>query len=252
MTDNKIHIETDGWEENEINEIVEILNSSREVTKRELKQFDGGISIAIYIIVGIVGVAVLKGFGDAIGKDAWEKLKSIFVKRSKEKKNSTIGLKVQNEKYKAQFNIKTEDPELIDRAFTTIEKTFKEIGENDENTKFFFDNGKKEWVQIKRTEIIQRYSGIAASTGLVKQGEKITDFTLEDLNEHAKKMVGTPLTIGHGGKQIGEITKAWVDEEKLMFEAGVYEGTSEEDMKKMEEIIKSGGAVSISFSDDRK
>jgi hypothetical protein len=146
LTDNNIHIATDGWEENEINEIVEALNSSREVTKRELKQFDGGISIAIIIIVVVVGTAALKGFGDAIGKDAWGKLKTIFVKRTKEGKNTTIGFKIQNEKNKVEFNIKTENPELIDRAFTTIENTFKGIRENDQSTKFFFDNGKKEWM----------------------------------------------------------------------------------------------------------
>lgn len=99
------YIATDGREENEI---LEALNSSREVTKRELKQFDGGISIAIIIIVAVVGTATLKGFGDAIGKDTWGKLKTIFVKRSKEGKNTTIGFKIQNEKNKDQFNIKTE------------------------------------------------------------------------------------------------------------------------------------------------
>jgi hypothetical protein len=248
---NKIYIETDGWEENEIDEIANILDSSGEITKRELKQFE--LVTAVAIIIGITfGVSFLKGFGDEMGRDVWKTLKTKFVERTKEKKNSTIGFKFQNNNSKVKFNVKTDDPELIDKAFTTIEDKLKEINEKEKDSSFFFDNEKREWVKIEKTNFSQKYSGIAASTGLIKQGEKSTHFTIEDLNEYAKKMIGTPLTIGHGGKQIGEITKAWVEDEKLMYEAGMYDGTSEEDRKKVEEIIKSGGAVSISFSDDVK
>jgi len=248
---NKIYIETDGWEENEIDEIVNILDSSGEITKRELKQFE--LVTAAAIIIGfIIGTSFLKGFGDEMGRDAWKKLKSKFVERTKEKKISTIGFKFQNKDSKIKFNVKSDDPEIVDRALTSVEEKLKEISEKEKDVSFFFDNGEKEWIKIEKTNFIQKYSGIAATTGLVKQGEKSTHFTIEDLNEHAKKMVGTPLTIGHGGKQIGEITKAWVEDEKLMYDAGVYEGTSEADMKILKDIIESGGGVSISFSDDKK
>ena len=241
-----VKISTDGWEESDIEEICTAFPPSTKIEQKNLTQLLSGLEIAI--IIGIViGGKVTDGFFGAIGGDIWDKLKNKFSKDANEKKYSTIGLEVTNGTSTAKFNLKTKDPVAIERAFDTIDDILTQVKTNEIKSQYHFDDKNKNWIKIEDRKFAKRVEGIVASTELVKKGDKIIQFTVPELEKFASQMIDSPLTLEHGGKQIGKITKAWVEDEKLKYEAGIYEGITEEDEEKLNDIISSGGGPSIGF-----
>jgi len=154
----KITIGTDGWEDKEVDEIIEIFGNDKKITREKLHQFDFGLTLAI--VIGITfGGAILGGIGNAIGKDIWEKLKSKFSKRAEEKKHSALSFQFKNEKSSAQFNLKTENPKIIEKALDTIEDALKEINEG-EKSSFYFESKTEHWVKIEKGKFIKTFTGI--------------------------------------------------------------------------------------------
>jgi len=246
----KVTIATEGWNEEEINDLCKIFPSETVIDRKNLAQFVSGIEVAI--IIGIaVGSGTLAGFSGSIGADLWKKLKGKFSQRVKENKNTSIELKITDESKSIIFNLKTEDSSLIEKAFDTIGEMFENI-KNKTHLKFYFDEKKEVWTKIEESEFIKTVSGIAATTSPVKKGKKTYRIPLKVLEKSAHSLIGVPLTLGHGGKEIGKITKAWIEDEKLCYEGGIYKIASKEDVAKFEEIIENGGGVSIgmTFPDD--
>ncbi len=247
--DYKITIHSEGWSETELEEIENIFES-HDVKRRSLAQFDAGISVGIIIIVSMFGGAILSGIGNSIGKDIWDKLKSKFSTRAKNNKHSTIGFVFKNGEQKVQLNIKTENPEIIEKAFSIVDKTLEKIIPNEKNISLYFDPKTETWSKIEDKKFMRKFSHAVANTDVVEQGDKKYRFTKESLENGAKTSVGLPVTLGHGGKQIGEVTKSWMNSDVLMHEIGIYEGTSDEDLKELERIISSGGGLSMGVSFD--
>lgn len=241
-----VKISTDGWEESDIGEIYTAFPPSTKIEQKNLTQLLSGLEIAI--IVGIViGGKISDGFFGAMGGDIWNKLKNKFSKDAKEKKYSTIGLEITDGTSTAKFNLKTKDPVAIEYAFDTINDVLTRIKIDEIKNQYYFDDKNKNWIKIEDRKFAKRMNGIAASTELVKKGDKIIQLTVPELEKFASQMINSPLTLEHGGKQIGKITKAWVEDEKLKYEAGIYEGITEEDEAKLNDIIRSGGGPSIGF-----
>ena len=174
--ENGVIIGTSGWEDSEVEELIEIIGSRKFIKREEITELDFGISLAIYLGFLFAG-AIAGGVGAAIGKDIWEKLKSKFVKRSEEKKHSAISFQFKNEENVVNLNLKSENPKLIEKAFDTIELALQKVNPNDHKSSYFFDNEKESWIITKKGKYIEKVKGIAASTGLIKQGEKIKKST---------------------------------------------------------------------------
>ena len=247
ILEKKITIETDGWSNSEIKEIEAILDQN-ELSKKALAQFDFGISTAIIIVVSMFGGAILSGIGNSIGKDIWNKLKIKFIERAKNNKHSTIGMRFENENQKIQFNIKTEDPQKIEKAFDTIDDEFKKIQLDRKNMSFYFDPKSQLWHTTEKRAFIKKMVNPIAKVGIIEQGGKKYGFTKKALEEGIPQSIGLPVTLGHGGKQIGEIIKAWMEGEILMNEIGIYEGISDDDLEELEKILQMGGGVSMGLS----
>ena len=223
-----IIIQSDGWSENEIKEISQILDHEK-ISNRKLAQFDCGLSFAIVVVVSMFGGAIITGIGNSIGADVWKGLKDKFSKKVKEGKSSSISFVFKNERYSSSFNIKTENEEVLEKAFDTIDSAFENISE--EKTSFYFEPKTTKWVKTIKSDFVKEITGIAATTDKVIQGGKPFQFSEDALKDASKKLVGLPLTIDHGGKQIGEITSSWYENGQLKYKAGIYNTTSEEDMK---------------------
>lgn len=248
----KVIISTEGWDEEEINDLCDIFSTETTIERKKIAQFVSGVEIAIFIAIAI-GSGTLAGFSGSIGADIWKKLKGKFSGRIRENKNSSISLKLTDDMKTISFNLKTEDSTLVEKAFDTIDKMLKG-SERDTNQKFHFDEKKEQWIKIEESKFSKTVTGVAASTTPVKKGKKTYQIPLEVLKKSAHTLVNTPITLGHGGKEIGKITKAWVEDEKLYYEGGIYETASPEDVAAFERIIQNGGGVSIgmTFPDDEK
>lgn len=167
-------------------------------------------------------------------------------REQKENKHSSIGFEISNGTSTTRLSLKTEDPDLIERAFETIDTVFGQVNDSETKSQFYFDNQKEKWVKVIDRQFVRKVKGIAASTTPVKKGNRIIKLTTDELENLASQMQDTPLTLGHGGKQIGKITRAWVEDDKLMYEGGIYEGLTKEENDRIDQITKSGG-VSIGF-----
>lgn len=244
-----LEIQSDGWSVDEINEIKKILELDN-VTIKSLAQFDFGVSTAIIIVVSMFGGAIISGIGNSIGQDIWKKLKSKFSDRAKTNKNSTIGFVFESDTQKIQLNIKTKDSNIIEKAFDTANEAIQKIKLDVTNASLFFDPKTQEWQHIKKQKFIRKITNPVANTDIVEQGGKKFQFTKEALERGAKQAVGLPITLGHGGKQIGEVIRSWVKDETLYDEIGIYEGTSAEDIEELDKLIRSGGGLSIGISFD--
>jgi hypothetical protein len=239
-----IKIATDGWEKVDIDKIRDMFPSTINIETKNLAQFQA--EIVHGIVIGIIIGGVMTGFLNAIGADAWNSLKKIFIQRAKENKHSSIGFEISNETSTTRLSLKTEDPSIINRAFETIDNALEQVSSTEVKSQFHFDNDKKIWIKIVDREFARKVNGIAATTTPVKKGDRTIKLTVDELKKLALQMTDNPLTLGHGGKQVGKITRAWVEDDKLMFEGGIYDGLTKEESDKMDEIIKSGG-ISISF-----
>lgn len=246
MIDN-ITIESDGWSDEELSAIAEILKTEN-ISYKKIAQFDFGISIVVVIVVSMFGGAVITGIGSAIGTDIWNSLKNKFKKHSENGKNSSIGFKLKNESYSVNLNFETDDPAIIERAFDTVDTALTSIKAEEKNSSFHFDNSEKQWVKIQKSEFQKTIEGIAATTEPVEQGGKKFRFSKDALIDAAKQLLGLPLNLGHGGKQIGEVISAKFEDNKLKYTAGIYDTTSTEDIETFEKIVKNGGGVSLGMS----
>lgn len=239
-----VKIATDGWEKGDIDKICNMFPSTINIETKNLAQFQA--EIVDGIVIGIIIGGVMTGFLNAIGADAWSSLKKIFIQRAKENKHSSIGFEISNETLSTRLSLKTEDPSLIDRAFETIDNALEQVSNTEVKSQFHFDNDKKIWIKILDRKFTRTVKGIAASTTPIKKGDRTIKLTVDELKKLALQMQDNPLTLGHGGKQVGKITRAWVEDDKLMFEGGIYDGLTKEESDGIDEIIKSGG-VSIGF-----
>ena len=245
----EISIATEGWSKEEIDDVCKIFPTEIAIKRKKLSQFEAIIEPAI--IVYIVGSGILGGFLGAIGSDGWNKLKEKFSSRVKEDKNSSFSLEIRDGPKTRKFNLKTDDSSLIEKAFDTMNETLRK-NENDALSKFYSDEKTKDWIKIEEGAFIKTVTGICATTTPIRRGKKMVKFSVEVLEKSAPSLVGVPITIGHGGKEIGKITKTWVNDEKLHYEGGIYATASKEDIETFEDIIKNGGGVSIgaSYLDD--
>ncbi|MDC8451957.1 MAG: hypothetical protein LV477_03480 [Candidatus Nitrosotalea sp.] len=242
----KIKIATEGWDEKDVENISSVFPSSFNIERKKLSQFSAGLDLAILFVV-IVGGKIFGGFLESIGSDVWSNIKNRLSQRAEEGKNSTISFEFRNDVSIAKLNLKTEDPVLIKRAFETIDNALGQIKSDEVSPMLYFDNDQKIWIKIKEREFSKTISGIMASTIPIKKGDKIVQFSISQLKEIASQIVNSPFTLGHGGKQIGRVTKAWVEGNELKYEAGIYEGLTSEDEKELNDISQTGG-VSMGFS----
>lgn len=243
-----ILIESEGWSDSELEEIEQVFESFT-VTKRKLAQFDDGVSVAIIIVMSVFGGAILTGVGNAIGKDVWDKLKSRLVSRSKNN-NSTIGFLLKNNVQQIQLNIDSKDSSSVEQALSSIDDSLNQITPDGKIVSLYFDAHTKTWIKCTPKKFMKKFSHAVANTDVVEQGGKCFRFTKESLEKNIESYVGLPVTLGHGGKQIGEVTKAWMHGEVLMHEFGIYEDTSDEDLAELERMMSSGGGLSIGVSFD--
>lgn len=240
-----VKISTDGWDQRDIEDIQGIFPKSMTMEQKNLAQFLSGIELAI--IFGLFASGkITGGFFDAMGKDAWNGLKTKLVKKSKENKHSSIGFEISNGTKSVKLSLKTKDSSLIERALDTVDNALNQIKEDETNEQFHFDNEQKDWVKIVDRKFYKKIKGIAASTTPVKKGDKVIQLTIEQLHTFASQMINSPITLSHGGKPVGKITKAWVEDDKLMYEGGIYEGLAKAEETQLDEIMKTGG-VSIGF-----
>ena len=237
----------DNYSIEEINEIEQILRPHN-VTKRSLAQFSLETPEAIIITI-IFGNMVIAGIGNSIGHDIWEKLKLKFSDKNKPK-DSTIGVHLQSNTQQIRLSIVIKDSQTTKIAFDTADSAIQKIEPDVTSITLFFDPQTQQWQHIKKQNFIQKMSTPVASTnGINKKNHKFT-FTKKSLENNAQASMGLPVTLGHGGKQIGEVTKAWVDDEILYYEIGIYDGVSANDIKKMEKILRSGGGFSMGLAYD--
>ena len=241
----KIIIATEGWTKEEINDLTQIFPKEFPIIQKNLAQFVSDVEVGIvitFIVSGVVG-----GLSGKIGSDIWDKLKEKFSQKSKEDKNTSIGLEIIDGEKVRKLSLKTENPDLIQKAFDTISEVLKN-DKNEKEVKHHFDEEKMSWIKVEESEFIKTVTGVGATTKPVKKGNKIYQMSLETLQKYAHTFVGKPITIGHGGKEIGKITKSWVEDDKLYYEGGIYKTASQEDILKFENIVKNGGGVSIAYS----
>jgi len=239
-----IKIATDNWEEQDIDEIFNIFPSDVKIERKNLAQFQADMVQGI--VIGVIISGVLTGFLNAVGSDTWGGLKKIFSQRARENKHSSIGFEISNENSTTRLSLKTEDPDLIKRAFETVDTALGQINNVEVKSQFHFENDKKIWIKIMDRQFARKVHGIAATTTPVNKGDTTVQLTTDELKNLASQMQDMPLTLGHGGKQVGKITKAWVKDDKLMFEGGIYEGLTQEENDAVDRMIVSGG-VSIGF-----
>ena len=241
-----IEIATEGWDEKDIENICSAFPSSLNVERKKLSQFAAGIDLAILFVV-IVGGKIFGGFLESIGSDAWSNIKNKLSNRATEGKNSQISFEFRTDISIAKLNLKTEDPALIERAFETMDNALGQIKDNEVSPMLYFDNNQKIWVKVHERKFSKTISGIMASTIPIKKGDEIVQFNISQLKEIASQIVNSPFTLGHGGKQIGRVTRSWIDGNELWYEVGIYEGLTPDDEKKLDNVFQTGG-VSMGFS----
>ena len=238
----------DNYSVKEINEIEQIFKPHN-VAKKSLVQFDLEASAAI-IITLMLGKLIITGIGNSIGHDVWEKLKLKFSNSSKSK-DSTIELHLQSDTQQIRLNIIAKDSNTIKKAFDTADSAVQKIEPNVTNITLFFDPQTQQWQYIERQEFIRKLTISAASTNVITKKNRKFKFTKESLENSTKTSIGLPVMLGHGGKQIGEVTKAWVDGEVLYHEIGIYDGIPAKDIEELEKILRSGGGPSMGLTYDQ-
>ena len=239
----------DGYSLSEINEIAQIVKSDNIKIKPLIQlEFEASaLTIIITIILTKLADSIITGIGNSIGQDIWKKLK-VWLSSKNRSKEFAIGLILQTNTQKIQLNIKGNDPKTIEKALDTVDNAIQKIKPNEANISFFFDSKTQQWDYIRKQGFKRLMTFRVADTNILTQKNRQLSFTKESLEESVKHNIGLPVTLEHGGKQIGEITKAWVDKETLYQEIGIYNDVTTDDEKQMEEILQSGGGISIGFT----
>ena len=233
----------DGYSAKEIEEIVDILQSD-DVTIKQAVQFEYEALHTLLIILTLMGKEIVLGIGNSIGRDIWEKLK----KKLSTKNNSNIQVIIRNDSKSIQLTIPATESSTILIAFDSAENAIQQTSTNTTSIKLFFDTKTQKWIEIKKRPIARKITSPVMDTNPIKTRNREYKFPKTVLEQLASKMIGKPVTLGHGGKQIGEITNAWVEGETLYHELGIYEGLSDEDSSTLEDILRSGGGVSMGIT----
>ena len=242
----KITIANEYWDERDVNEISELFSDKFSVVKKEIGRWEAE-ELAPVLWLGFVWVGqnIAAGFLNALGSDLWNSLKDKLAKKQSEKNYSEFRFSIEGSNQKISLDMNTNNPELLKRGLDTVDRALQQIDPSEVRQDFHFDNEKQEWIKEGSKKIVKTITGvsIAAEVPFEKNGKTIR-LRKEDLPDIATRQVGLPLTLGHGGRSIGVITKAWVDDNKVKFEAGIFDGLTEDEQK---ELDKTHG-ISMEFS----
>ena len=249
MPDNditKITFANEYWDKDDVDEILDIFSGKLPIEKKEIGRWEAEeLAPVLWIGFTWVGQNIAAGFLNSLGSDLWNSLKDKLIKKQSEKNYSEFRFSIEGSNQKISLDMNTNNPELLKRGLDTVDHALQQINPNEARQDFHFDNEKQEWIKEGSKKIVQTMTGvsIAAEIPFEKNGKTIR-LRKEDLPNIAASQVGLPLTLGHGGRSIGVITKAWVDDNKVKFEAGIFEGLTEDEQKELE---KTNG-VSMEFS----
>ena len=246
-----IIIQFEGWSDTEIVAIEDILRSHN-IEKKYLAQFDSDSTTAIIFVIHM-SYLIASGIGNAIGQDIWNKLK-FKLSSSSNNNRSTIKFLLKNEQQEIHLDINSHDKAIVQKALDSIDNILELTNPADKKITLYFEPNIQEWNEIIPKKFMKKYICVIADTRPIKKDGKTYQFTKESLTGSCYTAIGNPVTLGHGGKQIGEVTKAWMNNDCLMHEIGIYEGTSDTDLQELQKIIDSGGGLSmgIVFSDKDK
>lgn len=243
----KIVVATEFWDTDEENEIVEIFSDKFTTEKQKVERFEAGelLDPILWIVVTWIGKEIAIGFLNSIGSDIWNSLKQKISKKASDKKYPGVRFSIKKTDQKITLDLRTDNPKLIEKGMDTFQKALELVDKQEEKIELFFDTSTEEWVKEAKRKIVKRVEGIcAAANSPVTKGGKTIMFRKEDLPKIAESYEGTPLVIGHTGRPIGIITRTWVDDNLVRFEAGIFEGLTED----QEKDLKNMKGVSMEFS----
>lgn len=236
MEISKITISSEYWDKEDLAEVKSVFNQKVESRKIE-RWAQESLDPALVITISWIGKEIISGILNALGDDIWKNLKHKISRKVSEREYPGLTLSFQNGDSKLEFELKSKDPKIIERGFDTIDKMLKTINNTGTRIYFVFDNTTEEWKQVEERKFVKIISGVCIGSGtpIIKDGKT---FILrdEDLPIIAKMNEGLPFTFGHDGKIIGKVTKTWVEGNLVKFEAGIFDGLSEEEMKKLDEM----------------
>jgi len=236
MEEINITISSEYWEKSDVKDISEIFPQSVEI--RKIERWAADILDPVLLITFVwIGKEIVSGFLNSIGSSVWEQLRLKISKKIEEKSYPGLTMSFKSGDSQIEFELKTKDPELIKKGFDTINSALETVRESSEKEFFVFDETKKTWTKVEEKKFVKTITGVCAGSGvpIVKDGKT---FVLKDkdLPHIAEMNLGIPFTLGHDGKIIGKVTKTWVDEKLVKFEAGIFEGLSDEEMKQVENM----------------
>ena len=236
MKDINVTISSEYWDASDIVEISDIF--PQPVEQRKIERWAVESLDPVLLITFLwIGKDIATGFLNSIGQSIWEQLKIKISKKVEEKEYPGLTMSFKSGDSRIDFELKTKDPEIIKKGFDTIDVALKTIQNSNEKIIFNFDETEEEWKKIEDRDFVKTITGVCAGSGvpIVKDGKT---FVLkdEDLLHIAKMNLGIPFTLGHDGKVIGKVTKTWVDGTLVKFEAGIYAGLSDEEMKQIEDM----------------
>ena len=244
----KITISSEHWEDDDIKEIVEMFTEKFPTETKDIARWEAEeLAPVLWLGIGWIGGKIAEGFLNALGSDIWMSFKEKLLQKNSEKNYSEVRLMVEGKNQKITFDLKASDNESFKKGLDSLDEVIKKINPDELRQDYHFDVENSIWVKESTGKIVKTISGvsIAADVPFEKNGRTIM-LRKEDLPEYASQQEGLPLTLGHGGRVIGIITKAWVDDNKVKFEAGIFEGLSEEEEKQLNE--STGVSVESSHS----
>ena len=232
----KVAIASEYWDEEDIDEISRVF--LQKIERRKIERWaQAALDPALVITIIWIGKEVISGILNALGQDIWQSLKQKISKKVSDKNYPGLTISFQNGASKVEFDLRSNDPKIIERGFDTIDEALKTINNTSDRINLSFDKTKQKWEKLEERKIVRTISGVIAGSGtpIVKDGKT---FVLrdEDLPHIAKMNEGLPFTLGHDGKIIGKVTKTWVEESLVKFEAGIFEGLSEKEMKEVDKF----------------
>jgi len=214
-------------------------------------------------ILLIIFYEITKGFFEAIGKDAWEKIKKkLALVVSNRNEVSEVEFHYSYGPKKVELMVRSSDGNVVASAFDQIQETLEIV----ERTKgdgalLEFDSRLNKWVSSSdqtsgEEKVAFRFENqVAATVGSVTVRGRSYQLTEENLKELAKTFAGHYLKHEHSGPPIGRIEKAWYENGKLMVSGVVYEPTDERGRTILDAIKKGelkGFSIGFSFdSEDR-
>ena len=242
MTTPLLIVASEFWEKEDVNEFVEIFDSSYHIHTKKVERLslDGGDPILWLAFT--FGGGVLSGFGQAIGQEIWEQFKKKFVKRVEEKPSS-LRVVVDAKEQKAELNLFSTNPDVVKRALDSVDETVSTMMQKEKNIYLTYDEQEGRWKGVEERKFVKTFTGIMGSKNrIVKNGVTI-QLTDKDLQQIAEKAAGTVINLNHTNVIIGKVIRGWVDGDFVKFEAGIFEGLPKDVM----ESIEQAGGVSMEF-----